>query len=262
MKETRLRQAAADMTMFRGDIAEVRFAVLGVQIDAVTMAEAVRTAEGFIAAGGPHLVATANAEMVMAAGQDAELKRVLDGADFVVPDGAGVVWAARHLGHRMPERVAGFDLAQALLARAAEKGWRVYFFGGAPGIAARASEAAVARWPGLAVAGVRHGYFAPGESAAIVDEIKASRPDILLAALGVPKQEKWLAANAAELAVPLAMGVGGTFDIMAGAATRAPLWMQRAGLEWLYRLGREPRRIGRMMALPRFVLRVLAEKKH
>ncbi len=248
--------------IFRGDSADVRLAVLGVQIDAVSLAEAVRIAEGFIAAGGPHLVATANAEMVMAAGQDAELGSVLNGADLVVPDGAGVVWAARHLGHHMPERVAGYDLTQALLARAAEVGWRIFFFGAAPGIAARASEAAAARWPGLTVAGVRHGYFTPEESAAIVAEIKASRPDILLAALGVPKQEKWLAAHAAQLAVPLAMGVGGTFDVMAGVSRRAPLWMQRAGLEWLYRLGREPKRIGRMMALPRFVLRVLAAKKH
>jgi N-acetylglucosaminyldiphosphoundecaprenol N-acetyl-beta-D-mannosaminyltransferase len=226
------------------------------------MDEAVRAVEGFIAGGGCHLVATCNAEMVMIAGRDAELARILANASLVVPDGAGVVWAARHLGHPVPERVAGFDLAQALLSRAAEKGWRVFFFGGMPGIAARAGEVAVKRWPGLKVAGVRDGYFAPAESAGIAAAIRDSKPHILLAALGVPKQEKWLAEHAAELAVPVAMGVGGTFDVMAGAARRAPLWMQRAGLEWLYRLGCEPRRIGRMMALPRFVLRVMAAKKH
>ncbi len=240
----------------------MRVDVLGVSIDAVTLPEAVRTVEGFIAEGGPHLVATANAEMVMAAGRDRELARILAGAALVVPDGAGVVWAARHLGHPVPERVAGFDLAQALLARAAEVGWRVFFFGGLPGIAAKASEAATAKWPGLVVAGVRDGYFAAEESADIAAAIRDSRPHILLAALGVPKQEKWLACHETALSVPVAMGVGGTFDVMAGVMRRAPLWMQRSGLEWLYRLGCEPSRIGRMMALPRFVLRVLAAKKH
>ncbi len=240
----------------------MRCDILGVAIDAVTLVEAERIVAGFIAAGRPHFVATANAEMVMAAGQDAELARILAGADLVVPDGAGVVWAARRLGYAMPERVAGFDLAQALLARAAVEGWRVYFFGGAPGIADQAAEAAAARWPGLTVAGVRHGYFDVAESDGIVAAISAAKPHILLAALGVPKQEKWLAANMARLAVPVSMGVGGTFDVMAGVVSRAPLWMQRAGLEWLYRLGREPRRFRRMLALPRFVLRVLAAKKH
>ncbi|WP_413779977.1 WecB/TagA/CpsF family glycosyltransferase [Anaeroselena agilis] len=240
----------------------MRVDVLGVQIDAVTLAEAVRTVEGFIAEGGPHLVATANAEMVMAAGRDRELARILADAALVVPDGAGVVWAARHLGQPVPERVAGFDLAEELLARAATEGWRVFFFGGAPGIAAKASEAAAAKWPGLTVAGVRDGYFAPEEAASIAAAIRASKPHILLAALGVPKQEKWLAAQATTLAVPVSMGVGGTFDVMAGVTRRAPLWMQRAGLEWLYRLGCDPKRIGRMMALPRFVMRVLAAKKH
>lgn len=236
--------------------------MLGVGIDAVTLAGAAATVEGFVAGDRPRLVATANAEMVMAAQEDAELAAILAGADLVVPDGAGVVWAARHLGYAVPERVAGFDLAQELLARAAAAGWRVFFFGGAPGIADRASAAAAARWPGLAVAGVRHGFFTPAEDEGIMAAIKAAKPDILLVALGVPKQEKWLAARLDALAVPVAMGVGGTFDVMAGTATRAPLWMQRAGLEWLYRLGREPRRIRRMLALPRFVLRVLAAKKH
>jgi len=226
------------------------------------MAEAAKKVEAFIAAGGPHMVATANAEMVMMAGRDRELAGILAAADLVVPDGAGVVWAARRLGCPMPERVAGFDLVQVLLARAAAVGWRVYFFGGAPSVAAKAAAAAQARYPGLIVAGVRHGFFTAAEEEAIAADIRASRPHILLAALGVPKQEKWLAARRDLLAVPVALGVGGTFDVMAGVAARAPLWMQRAGLEWLYRLGREPRRIRRMMALPRFVLRVLAAKKH
>ena len=236
--------------------------MLGVAIDAVTLAEAEALVAGFVADGRPRLIATANAEMVMAAQQDAALAAILAAADLVVPDGAGVVWAARHMGYNVPERVAGFDLSQALLARAATDGWRIYFFGGAPGVADQAAAAAAARWPGLTVAGVRHGFFTPDETGAIIDAIKASRPHILLAALGVPKQEKWLSAHLSELAVPVSMGVGGTFDVMAGVTCRAPLWMQRSGLEWLYRLSREPRRFWRMLALPRFVLRVLAAKKH
>jgi N-acetylglucosaminyldiphosphoundecaprenol N-acetyl-beta-D-mannosaminyltransferase len=240
----------------------LRVSVLDVEIDAVSMAAAVGIVEEFVAAASPRLVATANAEMVMAAQTDEQLAGILARADLVVADGAGVVWAARHLGRPVPERVAGYDLAQALLARAAERGWRVYLFGGAPGIAERAAGVADSRFPGLIIAGVRHGYFTDADEQAIIDEIKDSRPHILLVALGVPKQEKWLARHLQELSVPVSMGVGGTFDVMAGVAKRAPLWMQKAGLEWLYRLGREPRRLLRMLALPRFVMRVMAAKKH
>lgn len=226
------------------------------------MAAAVAKVEQYIGEGRPRLIATANAEMVMTAQEDRELAGVLAAADLVVADGAGVVWAARHAGQPVPERVAGYDLAQALLARAADRGWRVYFFGGAPGVADTAAAKATTRHPGLTVVGVRNGFFTPDEEPAIIAAIKAAQPHILLVALGVPKQEKWLARHLAELAVPVAMGVGGTFDVMAGVAKRAPLWMQQSGLEWLYRLYREPYRLIRMLALPRFVLRVLAAKKH
>lgn len=240
----------------------MRVSVLGVTIDSLTMAEVVAKAEAFIGAGRPRLIATANAEMVMVAQEDRQLADILARADLVVADGAGVVWAARRLGQPVPERVAGYDLAQALLARAAERGWRVFLFGGAPGIAEAAAAVAVDRYPGLTIAGLRNGFFTAADEDDIVAAIKAGRPHILFAALGVPKQENWLDRHLAELAVPVAMGVGGTFDVMAGVAKRAPLWMQQAGLEWLYRLAREPRRLMRMLALPRFVLRVLAAKKH
>lgn len=240
----------------------MRSTVLGVKIDAVTMAEAVDLLEAFIGEKRPHLVATANAEMVMAAQNDKELAEILANADLVVPDGAGVVWAGRYQGDLVPERVAGYDLAQALLAKAAVRGYRVYFFGGAPGIAEMAREIAANRYPGLNVVGTRDGFFMAQDEPAIIELIKSCKPDILLAALGVPKQEKWLTAHLAELEVPLSMGVGGTFDVMAGVVCRAPLWMQRAGLEWLYRLCCQPSRITRMLALPRFVMEVLVAKKH
>lgn len=237
-----------------------KISVLGIEVASLTMEEAVDRCENYIVQGGPHLVATANAEMIMMAQQDKELASILTSADLVVPDGAGVVWAARRQGCSMPERVAGFDLTQRLLALSAEKGYKVYLFGGAPGIADQARITAEKKYPGLKIIGVRDGYFMETEDKIIADEIHHAQPDILLAALGVPKQEKWLAKYKNILNVPLAMGVGGTFDVMAGTVTRAPLWMQRANLEWFYRLLSQPSRALRMLALPRFALRVLLGK--
>ena len=235
--------------------------VLDIPIAAITMEEAVAAVEDFITAKKPHLIATANAEMIMMAQQDSELASILKQAGLVVPDGAGVVWASRYLGHPVPERVAGYDLSQQLLQKAAQKGYRVYFFGAAPGIAVQAQAAAVERYPGLQIVGVRDGYFTVQEEDEIIAGIQASQSDIVLVALGVPKQEKWLAKNLHRLAAPVAMGVGGTFDVMAGVVERAPLWMQQASLEWLYRLLQQPQRFLRMLALPQFVLRVLYAKK-
>lgn len=236
--------------------------VLNVSIDNVIMSEAVAKLEQFIAEKTPHLVATANAEMVMLAQQDNELAAILANADLVVPDGAGVVWAARHQGYTMVERVAGYDLAQNLLAQAAVKGYRVFLFGSQPDIVEKAKTVAVQRYPGLCIIGTRHGFFTAEDEPAIIQEITAVKPDILLAAIGVPKQEKWLAKNLKKLNVPVCMGVGGTLDVMAGAVKRAPLWMQRTSLEWLFRLLCQPQRAIRMLALPRFALKVILGKKY
>lgn len=239
-----------------------RVAVLGVTIDSVSMQEAVCRVQKFILDGSCHLVATANAEMVMMAQQDTSLSSILATADLVVADGAGVVWAARYNGQPVPERVAGFDLTQHLLALADANTYRIYFFGGAPGIAEAAARKAEQAYPGIQIAGIRNGYFQATDEQDIISQIKKAEPHILLAALGVPKQEKWLAAHLAELKVPVAIGVGGTFDVMAGTAKRAPVWMQKASLEWLYRLLRQPQRLGRMMALPKFILKVMTAKNH
>lgn len=236
--------------------------VLGVGIDNVTMAEAISRVEEFIHKGVPKLIATANAEMVMLAQEDAELAAILDCAALVVPDGAGVVWAASYNKQPVAERVAGFDLTQHLLAVAAKKGYRVFFFGGAPGIADLAAQAAVRQCPGIQVTGIRNGFFQTEEIPSIIDQIRDAKPHILFAALGVPRQEKWLSKYMSALGTPVCIGVGGTFDVMAGVSKRAPLWMQHSGLEWMYRLLRQPERIGRMMALPRFVWKVVLAKNH
>ena len=238
-----------------------RVNILGVDVDAVTMAEAVDVVRRAMDTRAGVMVATANAEMLMRATHDEELRRILNASALVVPDGAGTVWAARHLGHAMPERVAGYDLAQELLRCAPAEGRRVYFFGSAPGVAEKAKAKAEQLYPGIEIVGVRNGFFSPADNAAIIAEIRAARPDLLLVALGVPKQEKWIAAYLAELDVPVAIGVGGTLDVMAGVMKRAPLWMQKAKLEWLFRGLMQPKRAGRLLALPKFVLKVHASRK-
>ncbi len=234
--------------------------ILGVPVASLTMDEAVEQAERWMDERHSALIATANAEMIMNATRDEELFEILRTADLVVPDGAGTVWAARHLGHEMPERVAGYDLTQALLKRAPGKNRRVFFFGSAPGVAEKAKQKAEAMYPGIQVVGVRNGYFSEAEESAIIREIREAQPDLLLAALGVPKQEKWLKKYKDELGVPVSIGVGGTLDVMAGTAKRAPLWMQKAKLEWLFRGILQPKRAGRLLALPKFVFRVHASK--
>ena len=235
--------------------------ILGVPVAALTMAEAVGQAERWMDERRGALIATANAEMIMNATRDEELCEILRAADLVVPDGAGTVWAAHHLGHEMPERVAGYDLAQELLRRAPEKNRRVFFFGSAPGVAEKAKQKAEAIYPGIRVVGTRNGYFSEADEPGIIREIREARPDLLLAALGVPKQEKWLKKHRAELDVPVSIGVGGTLDVMAGTAKRAPRWMQKAKLEWLFRGLLQPKRAGRLLALPQFVFRVHAAKQ-
>lgn len=237
-----------------------KISILGILVDSLTMEEAVSRCDIFIHQGGSHLIATANAEMIMMAQQDKELASILANADLVVPDGAGVVWAARQQGYSMPERVAGFDLTQRLLLLSEEKGYKIFMFGGAPGIADHARITAQKLYPKLKVVGVRDGYFSGTEESDIIDEIHNAQPDILLVALGVPKQEKWIMRHKEMLSIPLSIGVGGTFDVMAGTVTRAPLWMQRANLEWFYRLVSQPNRALRMLALPRFALQVLRAK--
>lgn len=233
-----------------------RITVLGIPVDPVDMDQAVNILEERIRQQSPGIICTANAEMVMLAQNDAELRHILCSADLVLADGFGVVWAARRLAAGVPERVAGFDLTQNLLKSAARSGYRIFWLGAAPGIAAAAAQKAADTFPGLITVGILDGYFGNND-AEVITAIQNAKPDILLCALGVPRQEKWLWASRDKLQVPVMIGVGGTFDVMAGKMQRAPLWMQNAGLEWLYRLMIQPQRIFRMLALPRFVLKVI-----
>lgn len=235
--------------------------VLGVKIHAVTREEAVAILEGYIKSHTPHFIATANAEMVMFAQKDRELANILNAADLIVPDGAGVVWAARHQGFHVPERVTGYDLTQSLLYKASIHGYRVFMFGAAPEVILAAKRKTESLYPGIHIVGSHHGFFSAADEDRIIDQIRNAAPDVLLVALGVPKQEKWLYRNFHKLQVSVCMGVGGSFDVMAGSVRRAPEWMQRANLEWLFRLLCQPRRIGRMMALPRFAIQVFIKNR-
>lgn len=236
--------------------------ILDVPVHPLTMGEAVSVLEESITSGEQAFVVTANAEIIMMCQEDVGYKKIVSqDAQLVLPDGAGAVWAGRHLGYKVPERVAGFDLYCQLLDKAAQKGYKAFFFGGSPGIAEAAKAKSEELYPGVQVVGCRNGYFKEEESQAIIDEINASGADMLFAALGAPKQEKWLVRYREQLKPKILMGIGGSFDVFAGKMERAPKWMQDASLEWLFRLYKQPSRFMRMMALPKFVLKVVFSGK-
>ena len=238
-----------------------RISVLNVPIDPLTMQESVDFLHERLEKQERSFVVTANAEIIMMCQSDADYQSIVaHTADLVLPDGAGTVWAGRKLGFEVPERVAGFDLFNQLLHLAAEQQYKVFFFGGSPGIAEAAASKAQALYPGVNIVGCRNGYFAEDESQAIIKEINESGAQLLFLALGAPKQEKWYARYAEQIDSSLAMGIGGSFDVLAGKMARAPLWMQKASLEWFFRLYKQPSRLGRMMVLPQFVIRVLCNK--
>ena len=232
--------------------------ILGIPVHAVTMADTLALVEGYLAEPRLHQIATVNPEFVMAAQSDAEFRRVLREADLCLPDGVGLLYAARRSGRRLPERVPGSELVYRLAERAAARGWPLFLLGAAPGVAEEAAGALRGLYPGLLVAGTYAGSPAEAENEAIVRRVNDSGAALLFVAYGAPKQDKWIARNRDALpAVRVAIGVGGSLDFVTGRAVRAPRWMQRLGLEWLHRLVKEPWRWRRMMALPRFALRVL-----
>ncbi len=220
------------------------------------MGEALAHIEQMIAQGGPHQVVTVNPEFIMRAQEDAHFGRVLEEAALAIPDGQGLLWAARVLGRPLRERVAGSDMAPALAALSAARGYRLYLLGAAPGVAECAAAILSERHPGVRIVGAYAGSPSLAEEEAIVARIVAARPDILFVAYGAPAQDLWIHRNQPRMRVPVAIGVGGTLDFIAGVRKRAPVWMQRRGLEWLFRLLQEPRRWRRMLALPRFAGRV------
>ncbi len=236
----------------------MRIDVMGVGFDNVTMDEALERAKTLLAQPGPAYCVTPNAEIVYEAMHDEAFRAILNGAALVLPDGAGTVLGAKLLGTPLKQKVAGIDFSANLLGILAETGKRLYLLGGKPGIAEKAAENMIKKHPGLCICGTADGYFR--DEAPVIEKINAAKPDALFGCLGAPKQEIFMHAHCADLAVPLMIGLGGSLDGFAGTVKRAPDWMIRLQLEWLYRLIKEPKRIGRMMRLPKFVLAVLARR--
>jgi N-acetylglucosaminyldiphosphoundecaprenol N-acetyl-beta-D-mannosaminyltransferase len=234
--------------------------ILGVRVDAITFEGLLDCIGAWIEQGGPHQVCTVNPEFVMAARRNPEFARVLEAADLCIADGVGLLWAAKRQGRPLPERATGSDGVPLIAGRAAERGWRLYLLGAGAGIADAAGAELQRRYPGLQVAGAFAGTPADADAPEIVARIRAARPDVLFVAYGAPKQDLWIAKHQQELQVPAMMGVGGSLDFIVGAQKRAPAWMRRGNLEWLYRLITQPWRWRRQLALPRFVWAVLREK--
>jgi N-acetylglucosaminyldiphosphoundecaprenol N-acetyl-beta-D-mannosaminyltransferase len=239
-----------------------RLYILGVPIDPATFESTLDCISQWIAKGDRvYQICTASPEFVMMAQDDPEFMRVLRSADLCVADGVGLLFAARYLGCPLPERVTGSDGVPLIAPRAAREGWKLFLLGAAPGVAEQAAARLIEQNPGLQIAGTYAGSPAPEEQDAIIARINASGADILLVAYGAPRQDVWIARNRARLKVRVAMGIGGTLDFVAGIVPRAPHWMRRLALEWLYRLYKQPWRWRRMLRLPRFVWAVIRHRE-
>ena len=232
--------------------------VMGVSFDNVTMDEALERAKEILAGDRAAYVVTPNAEIVYETMQDPALRDLVNGADLVLPDGAGVVLASKILKDPLKEKVAGVDFADNLLGVLAQTGGSVYLLGSKPGVAELAAEKMLAKHPGLTIAGMADGYFK--DEAPVVEKINAVKPDVLFVCLGAPKQEKFMVAHRDELQVKLMAGLGGSLDSFAGTVKRAPRWMINLSLEWLYRLIKEPKRFKRMLRLPKFLWAVVLKR--
>ena len=236
----------------------LRTEIMGVGFDDLTLDEAAQRAAGMIDEGGFHYVVTPNPELVDRARREEPFRQALNGADLVLPDGIGVVYAARLLGRRLKGRCPGIDFAGKLMEHMARTGLRLYLLGAKPGVAEAAAARLEIRYPGLTICGTHDGYFQ--EDAPVVEEIRRAGADVVFVCLGAPKQEYWMVKNGPATGARLMAGLGGSLDVFAGVVERAPEYWQRLGLEWLYRLTREPKRIGRMARLPLFLVSAVGER--
>lgn len=236
----------------------VKTDVLGVLYDNVTMQEALERGRALLEADAPAYCVTPNAEMAYEALHDEDFRAVLNGAALVLPDGAGVVLGAKILKTPLKQKVAGIEFAQNLLSILEETGKRLFLLGSKPGVAELAAEKMLQKHPKLCVCGTMDGYFKDdGEAVARINDARA---DVVFVCLGAPKQEYFMQKHAPELNVHLMIGLGGTLDGIAGTVKRAPRWMIRLQLEWLYRLIKQPSRLGRMMRLPKFVFAAIKKR--
>lgn len=231
--------------------------ILGVNISTLTMQQTVKKALSFLEDDKNHVVFTPNSEIIYEAYKNKDFADILNSSDINTADGIGVVYASKILKQPLAERVAGFDFLNELIKAAAPLNKRVFLFGSKPGVAQKAGETLEKKYPGIVICGMRNGYFKEEESEQIANQIKESGADIVLVCLGAPKQEKWIYKYKDMVGAKIIMGAGGSLDVLAGTVERAPEKWQKLGLEWAYRLKKEPKRIMRMTALPKFGFTVL-----
>ena len=229
--------------------------ILGVHVNKYTMQEAVEKASSLMETEKLSMIFTPNSEIILYASNNPEFAEVLNKGDMVIPDGIGVVYGAKILKNPIKERVAGYDLVCNLLPVMAEKGQSVYLLGAKPGVAEKAAETLLEKHPGLVIAGTHDGYFKDDDE--VIADINKCAPDFLMVCLGFPKQENWIYNNREKLNAKLAIGAGGCLDVFAGTVQRAPDFYCEHGIEWLYRLAKQPTRFVRMLSLPKFGLKVL-----
>src|SRR5665648_503691 len=264
--------------IIENDILTSRIKLFQVGIDQVDNKETIQRIEEFIVSKKPHQIVTPDTLAVLRARKDPEYQAILKSADLVTPDGAGILWATNTLNYPLPERVTGIDIIHNTCRLAAKKGYSLYLLGSYLGVASEAALNLSKKYPGIKIAGTHHGYFScedrencgdvkngnneksKEEEEKIIAEIKENKPDILLVGMGVPKQEKWINKNLKSLNIPVCMGVGGSFDVLSGRIPRAPLWMQRHGMEWIYRSIKQPNRAFRTLALFYFIWLVILGK--
>lgn len=253
--------AGAKLAAPASDTRRDRIDILGLPVDRISYRQWMQAIERWMLAGdGPRQVCTVNPEYIMIARQDPIFFNILRRAALCVPDGVGLLWASRRLGKPIAERITGSDGLPTIARQAAQKGWRLFFLGAGEGIAQRAAHTLSERFPGLQVAGTYAGSPAPSEEDKIVAMINEAGADILFVAYGAPQQDKWIARNLPRLDITMAMGIGGSLDFITGEVARAPAWLRARGLEWCYRLLRQPWRLRRMLRLPRFALAVLRQE--
>lgn len=236
-----------------------KISIYGVSYNNVTMDEAAALTEELLSEGKNHMIVTPNAEIAYMAAKDKELGEILNNSDMVVADGIGVVYASKIYKTPVKEKVAGVELGERVLENAAKSGRGVFFLGAKPGVGELAAEKLLEKYPGINFAGIRDGYFKDDDS--VIAEINASGAEILFVCLGAPKQEKWMAQNKDKISVRLMLGLGGALDSYAGTVKRAPKIFIKLGLEWFYRLIKEPKRAGRMMALPKYMFAVIRDSR-
>lgn len=210
----------------------------------------------------PHQIITANPIMIMAGLDDPAYMKMMKEAELIVPDGTGVVWAAGYVGNPVKERVPGFDLIHELMRTGEARGWRVYLVGASDEVIQAAADRLLEMYPRLPLVGFRNGFFGENEDESVIQTIRDCKPDILLVGRSAATQEPWIAKYKEKLAVPVMMGVGGSFDVLSGKLKRAPKLFLKLRLEWLYRLIQEPWRYKRMLALPKFAMKVVREKEN